>query len=51
MLPDSRSPRRLATARRIVARMASSARYGRSSGTTEVIAAMPAAMETATVIT
>ena len=30
--------------------MDSSVRYGSSSGTTEVIAAMPAAMETATVI-
>jgi len=31
--------------------MASSARYGSNSGTTEVVAAMPAAIETATVIT
>jgi hypothetical protein len=51
MFPDSRSPRRFATVRSVIARRQSSTRYGSSAGTKEVIAATPAAVETATVET
>ena len=50
-LPDSRMPRRLASAIATTAATQSPGRYGKSVGTAEVRAATPAATLTATVST
>jgi hypothetical protein len=50
-LPDSRMPRRFATAMPTTAATQSAGRYGKSSGTADVSAATPAATLTATVRT
>jgi hypothetical protein len=49
MLPDSRRPRRFARARSPIAPTHRKTRLGISSGNTDVTAATPAAVETATV--
>ncbi len=51
ILDDSLVPRRLASVSKATATSASSTRHWRSAGTADVIAATPAATETATVNT
>ena len=51
IFPDSRTPRRLASVRTPMMALPIHTRHGRSAGTADVIAATPAATDTATVST